>query len=187
MKNNSLIIFLLAIIATSCGQQKFAFRKTVKVKQAEQASVQKEATTPKSNITKSTGVDDLAFPSEEKNVAQSQSEVQSARAEAVVTADEAKPEIDATPQWKQADKSNLEETTNPIEQQKTMDNGSGFAVAGFVLSLVGLLVAAVPCGVLAIIFGALGLKSSRKGLATAALIIGIIDVVVGLILISRMQ
>lgn len=98
--------------------------------------------------------------------------------EAIVSIEETKPEINTTPEW--------EEATKPGETNKTMDSGSGFAITGFVLSLLGLLVAAIPCGVRAIIFGTLGLKSDRSGLAIAALIIGAIDVALGIAYIATL-
>ena len=55
-------------------------------------------------------------------------------------------------------------------------NKNGFAIAGFVCSLVGL-------SVLGIIFSALGLKSDHRGLAIAGLIIGIVGLVILIALI----
>ena len=65
---------------------------------------------------------------------------------------------------------------------------SGSAIAGFVLSLVGIFFAAIICGTLGLIFSAMGMKASSsnntikgKGLAVAGLVISIIDVVFALI------
>lgn len=58
----------------------------------------------------------------------------------------------------------------------SMAGGSGFAVAGFICSLVGLFVPFLA--ILGIIFSAIGLNSSRHGLALAGLIIGIVALVV---------
>ena len=64
---------------------------------------------------------------------------------------------------------------------------SGMAIAGFVISLVGLLVLALPCGILGIVFSAIGLNKTLtpvyrgKGLAISGLIIAIIDTVFGLV------
>lgn len=64
--------------------------------------------------------------------------------------------------------SSTEKTTSP--------NNNGFAIAGFVLSVVGWFVL-WPLVILGIIFSAVGLKSERRGLATAGLIIGIVGIV----------
>ncbi len=66
----------------------------------------------------------------------------------------------------------------------------GLAIAGFISGIVGLLVFGIPLGAIAIIFGALSLSKINKypdkfrgrGLATASLVLGIIDVV-GVILL----
>ncbi len=68
----------------------------------------------------------------------------------------------------------------------------GLSVAGFISAIVGLLVAGLILGALAIIFGAIGLgkissnpgKYSGQGFAIAAIIIGIIDIVAVLIFLS---
>ena len=67
------------------------------------------------------------------------------------------------------------ENQTPIEEKK------GLSIASMVLGLVGIVIAALPCGILAIIFSVLGKKKGGKGFATAGLILGIIDVVFGLI------
>jgi hypothetical protein len=61
----------------------------------------------------------------------------------------------------------------------------GFAIAGFVLGIVGILfccMAYFAClpALLGIIFSALGLKSSRRGLAIAGIIIGAVAVLLGI-------
>lgn len=61
--------------------------------------------------------------------------------------------------------------------EKTTDSSkNGFAIAGFVLSLVSLFVL-WPLAIPGVIFSAIGMKSDRKGLATAGLILGIIALV----------
>ena len=57
------------------------------------------------------------------------------------------------------------------------------ALISFILSLVGILVAGIPCGIAAIITGIIGIvkfnpeTEKGKGLAIAGLIIGIVDVI----------
>ncbi len=62
------------------------------------------------------------------------------------------------------------------------------AIAALILGILGLVCFFIPplaivCAVLAIIFGALGLKSERRGLAMAGLIMGIIAVVGGILML----
>lgn len=60
---------------------------------------------------------------------------------------------------------------------------SGKAIAGFILSLVGIIVAGIICGTIGIVFSILGLSEIRNqnrrgyGLAVAGLVISIIDVI----------
>ncbi|MBQ7798362.1 MAG: DUF4190 domain-containing protein [Clostridia bacterium] len=76
----------------------------------------------------------------------------------------------------------MQPTTNmqPVVQTKY----SGKAIVSFVLSLVGIFVAAIICGSLGIIFSAIAIQEINnqktlkgKGLAIAGLVISIIDVV----------
>lgn len=76
--------------------------------------------------------------------------------------------------------------TEPATPAKTKMNGS--AIAGFVLSLVGIFFAAIICGTLGLIFSSVAMKATSsnnavkgKGLAVAGLVISIIDVVFALI------
>ena len=64
-----------------------------------------------------------------------------------------------------------------VEEKKSM------SIASMVLGIVGLILFALPCGILAIIFSILGKKKGGKGFATAGLVLGIIDVVFGVIAI----
>ena len=91
----------------------------------------------------------------------------------------------------------MEENNNPIQEpgvkkeeytaQTTQNVGqrkqNSMALTSFILSLVGLIVAGLPCGIVAIITGIIGLvkfdatKEKGKGFAIAGLIVGVIDVV----------
>lgn len=66
------------------------------------------------------------------------------------------------------------------ENQAPVEEKKGLSIASMVLGLVGLFLFAVPCGVLAIIFSIIGKKKGGKGFATAGLILGIVDVALGL-------
>ena len=72
----------------------------------------------------------------------------------------------------------------PTASQPIAKKSSGKAIAGFVLSLVGLVFAGIVCGTLGLIFSALGMKETAdktrggRGLAIAGLVISIIDIVI---------
>lgn len=83
-----------------------------------------------------------------------------------------------TPYWKR-----------PYEEQNDFDPGrTGFAIAALVLGIIALCcfcipVFAVPLGILAVIFAALGMNSINRGLAVAGLVLGIIAMVLGALMI----
>ena len=57
------------------------------------------------------------------------------------------------------------------------------AITGFVFAMVGLIILPVPFGITATILGARARAQRARGLATAALVIGIINIVWGLIIL----
>ena len=76
---------------------------------------------------------------------------------------------------------NKVEVVKVVEEEKS---GGGFAIVSLICSLVGLLFYGLIFGIIAVIFGLLGLNSKRSGLAVAGLVIGTIDIVVVLFFAS---
>ena len=80
-----------------------------------------------------------------------------------------------------------EESQEQVEVLNTLskpisNGGGGWAIAALSCGVVGLFVAPIILGPLAIIFGALGLKKNLKGMAIAGLILGIIEtLIIGLL------
>ena len=70
------------------------------------------------------------------------------------------------------------------QETPEVKKNNGSALTSFIVSLVGLLIAGIPCGVVAIITGAAGMKSfnpetqKNKWMAIFGLVLGIIDIVV---------
>ncbi len=64
---------------------------------------------------------------------------------------------------------------------------SGKAIAGFVLSIIGIIVLAIPCGIIGLILSALSFRETSdgsrrgRGLAIAGFVISIVDIVMGLV------
>lgn len=89
------------------------------------------------------------------------------------------------------DKENInEEATQAKVVEKPKKEKKGFCIASMVLGIVALVFfciwyISIPCGILAVIFGILGIKTINKGMAIAGLITGSIGLVVStLILIA---
>ena len=92
---------------------------------------------------------------------------------------------------------NSNKNFTPQKADKSNDDGgkktNGLALTGFILALAGLFIAAVILGPLAIVFSAIGmaliLSNSDKykgiGFAITGLVLGIIDLVAGIALLSK--
>lgn len=90
--------------------------------------------------------------------------------------------------------SNTENTKKEATQEKVTETPKkekkGFCIASMILGIVALVFfciwyISIPCGILAIIFGILGVKTINKGMAIAGLITGSIGLVISsLILIT---
>jgi hypothetical protein len=82
-----------------------------------------------------------------------------------------------------------QETSTPGYGTATAQSGNGLAVAGLVCGLVGLLFLPIILGPLALIFGGIGWsKANRgakhKGVAIAAVVLGIADLVIMAVLFA---
>lgn len=80
---------------------------------------------------------------------------------------------------------NTEETKKVEETKK---DRKGFCIASMVLGIIALVLfcvfyISIPCAILAIIFGILGIKSTGKGMAVAGLVTGSIGLIVSVAII----
>ncbi|HWE54040.1 MAG TPA: DUF4190 domain-containing protein [Acidimicrobiales bacterium] len=69
---------------------------------------------------------------------------------------------------------------------------NGLAIAGLVLSIIGIFVFSIVLGPLSMIFGGFGLSRANRGaggrgMAIAALVIGAIDLIIGVVLIAALS
>lgn len=88
--------------------------------------------------------------------------------------------------------SNTENTEKKEPQGKVVEEPKkekkGFCIASLVLGIVALVFfclwyISIPCGILAVIFGILGIKTINKGMAIAGLITGAIGLVISTLII----
>ena len=83
------------------------------------------------------------------------------------------------------DEKNINETVinnNPVKDKK------GFSIAALVLGIMAILLSclcfiSVTCGIVAIILGVLGIKSSKRGMSIAGITTGGIGIVISIILL----
>lgn len=69
------------------------------------------------------------------------------------------------------------------EQEVVQDENKGFSIASMVLGIISIVLfciwyLSIPCAILAIIFGVVGMKKGGKGMAIAGLVLGIIAVAI---------
>ena len=80
-----------------------------------------------------------------------------------------------------------ERTTTETAQGNQNKKQSSMGLVSFIFSLIGLIIAAIPCGIVALITGIIGIAKFNpstdkgKGFAIAGVVIGAIDIVAGII------
>lgn len=100
--------------------------------------------------------------------------------------EEDKKEIIEVEKVNNTEETKKESTAKVVEEPKK--EKKGFCIASLVLGIVALVFfclwyISIPCGILAIIFGILGIKSINKGMAIAGLITGSIGLVIATLII----
>lgn len=80
-----------------------------------------------------------------------------------------------------------EEPKEEVVKEETEKDKKGFSIAALVLGIIAIVCCCVwyisiPCGILAIIFGIIGIKSSKKGMSIAGLITGAIGLVISILI-----
>ena len=71
-----------------------------------------------------------------------------------------------------------------MEEKKS----NGLAIASLVLGIVAIVLCCVwyisiPCGILAIVFGTIGLRSSKRGMSISGIVTGIIGMIISIFII----
>ncbi len=82
----------------------------------------------------------------------------------------------------------VENKDNDVKKEEPKQEKKGFCIASLVLGIVTLIFfclwyISIPCGILAIIFGILGIKSTSKGMAIAGLITGSIGLLISTLIV----
>jgi lipopolysaccharide export LptBFGC system permease protein LptF len=182
MKNSYLILVCLVLVS-ACSEKKFAYRKKIRVDKSEQVAQTVKPKSPKLNK------QELASQTE-PNVLKNDSVIAIPNAALAESRDEqlsagpASP-IEKKPEWKaETNKPKQEKQVQKKQKQQKTQSQNGFAIAGFILSLVGLFIFPLLFCTLGIIFSAIGLKSDYKGLAIAGVVLGVVGIVLWLVLIA---
>ena len=80
------------------------------------------------------------------------------------------------------------ENTENVKTEEPKQEKKGFCIESLVLGIITLIFfclwyISIPCGILAIIFGIIGLKSTSRGMAIAGLITGSIGLVISALIV----
>ncbi|MCU0441442.1 MAG: hypothetical protein MUE96_03515 [Bacteroidia bacterium] len=184
MKNLYLILLSLVLLS-ACSEKRFAFRKKVRVDKEEQLAQASKPT--KSKVAKQqkevataseTPILDTATASADYNnpSAALPAEQLSAGPSAPIENEQIwKEEVAKPKQEKQVEKK---------QKKSKTQSQNGFAIAGFIFSLVGLFFFPILFCTLGIIFSAIGIKSDYRGLAIAGVILGVVGLVLWLVLVA---
>lgn len=105
--------------------------------------------------------------------------------------DEEKKETIEVEQTENTDTEKVEQTKPTIQTQPTEEpkkNRKGFCITSMVLGIIAMVFfclwyISIPCGILSIIFGILGVKSTNKGMAIAGIVTGAIGLVISIFII----
>lgn len=92
------------------------------------------------------------------------------------------------PEWKKPAEIKASDSNKEIPDSTKADSGSdgsGMAIAGFICALLGLFIFPILFSTLGVIFSAMGLKSNKKGLALAGLILGIIGLLYIIVVVAK--
>ncbi len=179
-----------AFLFSQCTGQKFAFREKIKVEKHEQVAVAKSKPAETKN-TETVPTEQVAeqavYASNESGV--STSTVQPTKAKFWEEKQQLGKEVVQTALKTKADKALTPKKVTKKEKATSSSGGNSSsnwaAITGFVASLVGMfmpLALGLLLCILGIVFSAMGLKSNKRGLAIAGLVIGVVGVVVVLLL-----
>jgi len=107
--------------------------------------------------------------------------------------------IEANDQTIEKTETNVVKEEQPVQKQENVNNNNttanqqqkdkkGFSIAALVLGIVAIVLCCVwyisiPCGILAIVFGTIGLRSSKRGMSIAGIITGVIGMILSIVLV----
>ena len=80
---------------------------------------------------------------------------------------------------KENEVNNVESEVNQATNTAPANDKKGFSIAALVLGIIALVLCciwyvSIPCGIIALILGIIGLKSSKRGMSIAGIITGVL-------------
>lgn len=89
---------------------------------------------------------------------------------------------------KENEVNNVESEVNQSTNTIPTNDKKGFSIAALVLGIIALVLCciwyvSIPCGIIALILGIIGLKSSKRGMSIAGIITGVIGMILSIVLV----
>ena len=89
---------------------------------------------------------------------------------------------------KENEVNNVESEVNQATNTTPANDKKGFSIAALVLGIIALVLCciwyvSIPCGIIALILGIIGLKSSKRGMSIAGIITGVIGMILSIVLV----
>ena len=89
---------------------------------------------------------------------------------------------------KENEVNNVESEVNQATNTAPANDKKGFSIAALVLGIIALVLCciwyvSIPCGIIALILGIIGLKSSKRGMSIAGFITGVIGMILSIVLV----
>lgn len=89
---------------------------------------------------------------------------------------------------KENEVNNVESEVNQSTNTTSTNDKKGFSIAALVLGIIALVLCciwyvSIPCGIIALILGIIGLKSSKRGMSIAGIITGVIGMILSIVLV----
>ena len=89
---------------------------------------------------------------------------------------------------KENEGNNVESEVNQATNTAPANDKKGFSIAALVLGIIALVLCciwyvSIPCGIIALILGIIGLKSSKRGMSIAGIITGVIGMILSIVLV----
>ena len=89
---------------------------------------------------------------------------------------------------KENEVNNVESEVTQATNTAPANDKKGFSIAALVLGIIALVLCciwyvSIPCGIIALILGIIGLKSSKRGMSIAGIITGVIGMILSIVLV----
>lgn len=89
---------------------------------------------------------------------------------------------------KENEVNNVESEVNQATNTAPANDKKGFSIAALVLGIIALVLCciwyvSIPCGIIALILGIIGLKSSKREMSIAGIITGVIGMILSIVLV----